>query len=1582
MKSLSKTLFILILFYFSLPASIFASSAPEDKYYQSKATGNWNATSTWLVSNNQNGPFSDATEPPSATNSTLITIIKGHEVTVDSLGQTASSLVLEDTSKLIVTDSKTLQISGHWTNDGTFTAETSSTVTFSGGNDQTIVGSGTTTFHNLVIDNSSADGVFIHKSIIINGNMDINQNCKLKLIEPPGGVRVITIKGNWTNNGDFDSQLNTKVIFDGTQNDTISGTGTTTFRSLIIENLNENEPKNINLDKDIFITHLLQTNANTILIPGSDKRINPDISPLQGTITGNGTIHVNRTETGDAKFKSQYRFSTYSLDNLTVDFSAPDGMQTIEGNPIQYGILKISNNNPDGVNTDGNTINVDSTFITSSDAIVHLGSSQLKAKYVIHSGTLKTQNESNSPIPSGKTWSGTVEYNKSDGLQIIVEGTYDKLKLSNSSGTNTTSGSIEAKEFTTVAGGTIDIGIDTLSLTIGGSINHQGLLMTKSTNLNPIPTGINWDGTIKYYGANQYIASGTYKNLIISAAGNKTALGNITATNLDNGDTSNVASVLDMGEHSLVINTSGSIDNTNSTIKFSGVENGIAVATGTVVYNGDDVQTPQTVKDGSYSNLTLSGQSEKIASDTIVVYDLLKNSSVFDMSDKSLTANDSINNEGGTIKFSGAENGIAVATGTVVYNGDDVQTPQTVKDGSYSNLTLSGSGNKSFPSSVTINGMLSREGAASVTGSVPSYGVNSTIQYKGSINQTTGDEWPATFDASGGVVIDNSNHVTLNGQKSIQKLTLKNGRINLSDNHLTTNTIIADGGDFSTSRMIVTNGLGELRIRINENGSKFFPVGDASGNVEYSPVELEFNSGTYTSNAHASVRVINSKHPNNNSSQHFLKRYWEVASEGITGYDCNFTGTFNEADINGTIDSMISGQWAGQLPWVKNDTIFVSEYMIKATGIIWLGDFTGITKSDPTVTISASPAIQVCTGQSVSLTANPDGDPTFSYSWSPGGQTTQSIDVTAPNPGQQNISVMVTDGNGFTAQEQVTIIIHPQPQWSVNSVTPTQSCLEHPITLNASVSGGMGGDVIWKRSTNSINWVTVFSPNTPPSAGTYHYRPEYNATGAGCALTPGIETSIVVEPDPLIVTQPVSPDAICVDDTTYMSLAASGGISPLSYQWQYKHNGNWISVTNGTPTGAKYGGNMTQDLVVWGIEAEGDYDYRCRVTSNPDLSCDPVESNTAKVTVADNLIVDIVIETDPVGAHEVCEGTGVVFTANTENQGSAPTYQWKRNGEDIPDATSPSLSFTPENGDTFTCVLVSSVNCAVQNTVESPPVMMTVNPLPGFEIDGPINVCQNMYGVEYIITNDTNLSFSESQFQWSIPAEYGIIQDTNTGFIRVDWLNMAGEQDITLTITNEKECMSSNQLPVTILSTVAPEPDSLVIKEVNNKPVVIIYPVPGLSYEWYINDSKIEDETKQYLYLTTDLLKSSGDSTVFMARVEPKDNLGGTTCGNFSFPYIYNPTGKSLAFGEADYFQLYPNPAAGEVYVTVNEEVAGDRYEQIELRIFDNTGNTLNRQSITTWETRVDVGRLARGLYFAELIMNGYSFQTRKLIIH
>ncbi len=161
--------------------------------------------------------------------------------------------------------------------------------------------------------------------------------------------------------------------------------------------------------------------------------------------------------------------------------------------------------------------------------------------------------------------------------------------------------------------------------------------------------------------------------------------------------------------------------------------------------------------------------------------------------------------------FSGVGGTINVNTSTFNYNGS---AAQTVAGLVYNNLTLSGDGVKTT-STVTVNGILTMAGTATATtlGAI-NYGVDATLRYNKTATFATGDEFPASFSGTGGVVIDNTGTITLSVAKTIERSLIVNTGATVDLNGLshTANGLVLGGVNQTTTGTYGRTGSGAANI--------------------------------------------------------------------------------------------------------------------------------------------------------------------------------------------------------------------------------------------------------------------------------------------------------------------------------------------------------------------------------------------------------------------------------------------------------------------------------------------------------------------------------------------------------------------------------------------------------------------------------------------------------------------------------------------------------------------------------------------------------------------------------------------------
>jgi gliding motility-associated-like protein len=105
----------------------------------------------------------------------------------------------------------------------------------------------------------------------------------------------------------------------------------------------------------------------------------------------------------------------------------------------------------------------------------------------------------------------------------------------------------------------------------------------------------------------------------------------------------------------------------------------------------------------------------------------------------------------------------------------------------------------------------------------------------------------------------------------------------------------------------------------------------------------------------------------------------------------------------------------------------------------------------------------------------------------------------------------------------------------------------------------------------------------------------------------------------------------------------------------------------------------------------------------------------------------------------VCVGTTVTFTAIPTNGGSAPGYQWIKNGLNVGTNSSSYVDATLITGDVVSVAMTSSLSCVTSTPAVSNLITMTVNPVPLAPIASPISYCQGAIAVPLTATGTSLL---------------------------------------------------------------------------------------------------------------------------------------------------------------------------------------------------------------------------------------------------
>ena len=227
-------------------------------------------------------------------------------------------------------------------------------------------------------------------------------------------------------------------------------------------------------------------------------------------------------------------------------------------------------------------------------------------------------------------------------------------------------------------------------------------------------------------------------------------------------------------------------------------------------------------------------------------------------------------------------------------------------------------------------------------------------------------------------------------------------------------------------------------------------------------------------------------------------------------------------------------------------------------------------------------------------------------------------------------------GCNTSSDNTVTWNTVAEPSWDTYSFSTVNLCSGGQVTFSATVKDGLGGTLTWIRSASSGGaGVTVTSPDSPPSTGTFYYRPHFVPAGQGCSLSDGTETIVTVQADPTwnVITSPAA--NICVGGSVTFS-ATLNNPGTGTVQW----------VRSATSMG---GGS-----IVTSPDAPGTGTYYYRPQYMPGYEgCDLTDGTETAVTVNTDPTWNVI--TSP--AANICIGGNVTFSATLNNPG-AGTVQW------------------------------------------------------------------------------------------------------------------------------------------------------------------------------------------------------------------------------------------------------------------------------------------------------------------------------------
>ncbi|MEY1638461.1 T9SS type A sorting domain-containing protein [Tenuifilum osseticum] len=356
-------------------------------------------------------------------------------------------------------------------------------------------------------------------------------------------------------------------------------------------------------------------------------------------------------------------------------------------------------------------------------------------------------------------------------------------------------------------------------------------------------------------------------------------------------------------------------------------------------------------------------------------------------------------------------------------------------------------------------------------------------------------------------------------------------------------------------------------------------------------------------------------------------------------------------------------------------------------------DGNGCVNSDSKdITVNPLPTVTLADFTPVCVDAAPftlDGGSPTGGVYSGNGVSGSTFDPAAAGAGTHTITYTYTDGNGCVNSASKDITVNPLPTVTLADLTPV--CVDAaPIPLDGgSPTGGV-------YSGNGVSGSTF----DPAAAGAGTHTITYTYTdGNGCVNSEA--KGIIVKPLPSATISTSDPTDWCEGTTINVTFTAE---TADSYQW----------LLNGNPISGET--NPTLNVSAAGI-------YSLSATTN---GCTAI-GNTIEISVISTPAVSIET-TDPANW---CEGdeVNVLLQANPSG-GSA--YQWRKDGNDIDQATQPQYLAT-EAG-TYSVIATFAGGCQATSS----DFIITVNPLP--VIDLPDDTIRIDTTQQYTLDAGTGLS--------------------------------------------------------------------------------------------------------------------------------------------------------------------------------------------------------------------------------------------------
>jgi PKD repeat protein len=355
---------------------------------------------------------------------------------------------------------------------------------------------------------------------------------------------------------------------------------------------------------------------------------------------------------------------------------------------------------------------------------------------------------------------------------------------------------------------------------------------------------------------------------------------------------------------------------------------------------------------------------------------------------------------------------------------------------------------------------------------------------------------------------------------------------------------------------------------------------------------------------------------------------------------------------------------------------------------------------DPTISTQPLSSQSVCVNglPTVLQVAYSNGVGTPSYQWysnttnaTIGGtaiptQNNSTLSANTANVGTQFYYCMVTltgAGCAVSTSAAAEIIVVAAPTVSIQPSSNETVCLGGtPTTLSPSIIGGTGtASYQWySNSTNSnaggiaiVGATNITYAPTATAVGSTFYYLTTTFAGTSCGTVTTNTSQIIVVADPIVSTQPLTTDSMCVGGTpNALNVAAGGGTGTPTYQW-------YSNTTNSNLGGTAIGGAVSSTYNPVSTSTAGSQFFYAQITFSG-LGCDVLSSSVSEIVN----VADPIISTQPTAAQDVClNSPSTAINAAVSGGLGTVSYAWYSNStQTIPGTVLPGANtntLTPAN---------------------------------------------------------------------------------------------------------------------------------------------------------------------------------------------------------------------------------------------------------------------------------------------------------------